>query len=275
VAEERSDVEEHLGDVPGTLETGTDEESTERIKRDIEQTRGEMGETIDEIQERLTFANLSDQVTEQVNNVVDTAKTALYDATVGKAVNYMKDITSGRSGGAVIGTVKNNPVPFVLIGAGAGLLALRTYRGNGSNGSSQRSSGNMRALSSGTENPSMGENSGASTLGKVTGAVSDTVGSAYEKVGELGGTAMETYDRQIQDNPLIVGAVAMAVGAAIGFAIPSTRYEGELMGDARNQLVDKAQTVASDLAEQAQSVATQVVDKAKDTVNEAVNSANA
>ena len=62
MAEERSDVEEQLGDVPGTLETRTDDESTERIKRDIEQTRGEMGETIDEIQERLTFANLSDQV---------------------------------------------------------------------------------------------------------------------------------------------------------------------------------------------------------------------
>jgi hypothetical protein len=274
VAEERSDVEEQLGDVPGTLEAATDDESTERIKRDIEQTRGEMGETIDEIQERLTFANLSDQVTEQVNNVVDTAKTALYDATVGKAVNYMKDITSGRSGGAVIGIVKSNPVPFVLIGAGAGLLALRAYRGNGGNGSSQRSSG-MRALSSGSGNLS-DENSGSSsTLGKVTGAVSGTVGSAYEKVGELGGTAMQTYDRQLQDNPLLVGAVAMAVGAAVGFAIPSTRYEGELMGDARNQLVDKAQTVASDLAEQAQSVATQVVDKAKDTVNEAVNSANA
>ncbi len=264
MAEERSDVEE--------LNTVSDDENTERIKRDIEQTRDEMGGTIDEIQERLSFANLTDQVTEQVNNAVDTAKVALYKATIEKAVNIMKDVTSGRSGGAVVRTVKSNPIPFALIGAGAGLLALRAYRGNGG---SQRSTGNTRALSSGTGITADENESSSSTLGKVTGAVTDTFGSAYESVGEFGGSALETYDRQVQENPLVVGAVALAVGAAIGLAIPSTHYEGELMGDARNQLIDRAQSAASDLVDQAQTAATDLVDQAKGAVSDAVNSAKA
>ena len=37
----------------------------------------------------------------------------------------------------------------------------------------------------------------------------------------------------LEDNPLALGALAVAVGAAVGFAIPSTRYEGQLMGEAR------------------------------------------
>ena len=263
MVEERSDVEE--------LETVSDDDNTERIKRDIEQTRDEMGETIDEIQERLSFANLTDQVTEQVNNAVDTAKVALYKATIGKAVNIMKDVTSGKSGGSVVSTVKSNPIPFALIGAGAGLLALRAYRGSGS---SHRSTG-RRALSSDSESVAAENGRSSSALGKVTGAVTDTVGSAYESVGEFGGSALETYDRQVQENPLVVGAVAMAVGAAVGFAIPSTRYEGELMGDARSQLIDRAQSAASDLVDQAQTAATDLVDQAKGAVSEAVNTAKA
>jgi len=44
----------------------------------------------------------------------------------------------------------------------------------------------------------------------------------------------------------------------VGFAIPSTQYEGKLMGDARENLVNRAQEAAGTL-----------VDKAKQVANEA------
>ena len=62
---------------------------------------------------------------------------------------------------------------------------------------------------------------------------------------------------------MAVAAAAMAVGAAIGFAIPSTRYEGELMGDARENLLAKAEDTATELVDKA----TQVASDAKQVIS--------
>ncbi len=45
----------------------------------------------------------------------------------------------------------------------------------------------------------------------------------------------------LQENPLAVGTLAVGVGAAVGLAIPETSKEHEVMGEARDNLVDKAQ----------------------------------
>jgi predicted ribosome quality control (RQC) complex YloA/Tae2 family protein len=50
------------------------DDRTEEIKAKIEETRADMGETIDAIQERLSYANISEQVSEQVSNAIETAK---------------------------------------------------------------------------------------------------------------------------------------------------------------------------------------------------------
>src|SRR5438552_2273887 len=112
-------------------------EETEHIKAQIEQTRSQMGETIDRIQERLSFSNISDQVSETVNNAIETAKDTAYDATIGKAVNFMKNVGDEVSHTGAFRMVKKNPLPIALIGLGAGLLAYQSfngkssYRGNG------------------------------------------------------------------------------------------------------------------------------------------------
>ena len=45
-------------------------DETEQIKSQIEETRSQLGETIDAIQDRLSFSNISEQVSEHVNNAV-------------------------------------------------------------------------------------------------------------------------------------------------------------------------------------------------------------
>ena len=94
--------------------------------------------------------------------------------------------------------------------------------------------------------------------------VTDYASRAKEKAGELGTQAREQYDHYLEENPLAVGAVALAVGAAVGLSLPSTRYEGQLMGEYRQNLLDKAQNAAGDLVDRVKEVASEAKETIKD-----------
>lgn len=70
------------------------------------------------------------------------------------------------------------------------------------------------------------------------------------------------FDQTMESNPLAVGALALAAGALIGLAVPSTKFENEWMGEQRDHLLD-------DVKEQAQ----QTVEKVKNVANEAKSAA--
>lgn len=277
---------DELQPTDGRLDLGAGEAppETNAIKARIEETRREMGETIDAIQERLSLANISDQVSETVSNAIESAKDTAYDATIGKAVNVMKNFGDGISRSDAFRVVRNNPFPLALIGLGAGLLAYqsfsRTSSARAGNGGGRRqlkgevdSHVNSRGAVSraydgiseraGEALETVGEKANA-TYESVSGALSnaysgagDAAHRAYERVGEYGTMAYDKYDEYIEENPLAVGAVALAVGAAVGFAIPSTRYEGELMGQARENVVQKVQDAAGTLVDKAKNAATE------------------
>lgn len=284
-----------------TATAGEGPQETEHLMAQIEETRHQMGETIDAIQEKLSFSNISEQVSEQVNNAIETAKNTVYDATIGKAVNYMKDIGNEISGSAAVRTVRNNPLPFVLIAAGAGLLAYNSFSNKSRSGERRRG---QEAIDHGTEQDQPSRSLLGSAREKVSGiaegvtgvagsaygtvadAASSTYGGiansassaytgarelahqAYDKVGEYGTTAQEQYNHHIEENPLAVGAVALALGAAVGFAIPSTRYEGELMGEARENLMQKAQDSAGLLVERVKEVASEAGEVLKSEITD-------
>jgi len=84
------------------------------------------------------------------------------------------------------------------------------------------------------------------------------------------------YDEQ----PLVVGALAVAIGAAIGGALPSTRREDEAFGSYRDQLFTEAQRVYEEERSRLAEVARDTADEAKaqardlaDTVKEDVRHA--
>ena len=255
---------------------------TEAIKARIEETRKEMGETIDAIQERLSLSNISDQVSETVSNAIETAKDTAYDATIGKAVNFMKNVGDGVSRSSAARVVRNNPFPLALIGIGAGLLAYQAYSGGARYGNGRRG----RQLRARDENDAGGRglasraydgisdraesaynsvsDTANATYESVSGAVSnaysgagDVAHRAYDRLGEYGTMAYDKYDEYIEENPLAVGAVALAVGAAVGFALPSTRYEGELMGEARENVMQRVQDAAGTFVDKAKHAATE------------------
>lgn len=281
---ERREMDANTGDAPA---------ETEHIKAQIEATRSQMGETIDAIQERLSFANISEQVSETVSNAIETAKDTAYDATIGKAVNFMKNVGNEVTHSNAFRTVKNNPFPLALIGIGAGLLVYQSYSGrsrrmgNGHDrqylrqpqsefggqsdaGSSRNMIGNAthRAYDGITHTAESAvegvKNVAGTAYESVTGALNNAYAGAgeithraYERAGEFGHLAHEKYDQYLEKNPLALGAVALAVGAAVGFAIPSTQYEGRLMGDAREDLMHRAQEAAGSLVDRAKQVASE------------------
>ena len=267
------------------VDTGNDE--TEHLKAQIAETRSQMGETIDELQERLSFSNISEQVSEHVSNVIETAKNSVYDATIGKAVGFMRNMGDGITDSKFVRTAANNPIPLVLIGLGAGWLAYNSFSGS----SRKRSRGHAGFRpDQPDEQPQLGGERSSSTLNSIsnkasniTGKVSNAANSAFEsvsstmdsavtnakdvanraysKAGEYGNAAYETYDHHLNENPLAVGAAAFALGAVVGLAIPSTRYEGELMGEARDELLKKAQDKGSMLLDKTRSLVDDATNK--------------
>jgi ElaB/YqjD/DUF883 family membrane-anchored ribosome-binding protein len=53
----------------------------------------------------------------------------------------------------------------------------------------------------------------------------------------------EVYQSLLEENPMILGAVAVACGLAIGLLLPSTEKEDQLMGPTRDHLLDQARSI--------------------------------
>jgi phage-related protein len=96
--------------------------------------------------------------------------------------------------------------------------------------------------------------------------VTNAASTAYEKVGELGTQSREYYDYYIEENPLAVGAVALALGAAVGLSIPASRVENHLMGETKQNLLNLAQDRAGELVDRVK----QVASEAQKTIGEEI-----
>ncbi len=259
---------------------------TEQIRERIAETRQEMGETINALEEKLSFQNISEQVTEQITEkaaeIYETAKDGVYDATIGKAGEIMKNVGREINKSGILDKATGNPLPLFLITLGAGLLFF------GSNQKNNRTTANggkngRRSVSGGANDSSIIETT-QSKIGGAANSVYDSVGDAADaatkKLGNLGSRARRQYNYQINANPLMIGAVALAAGAMVGLAIPSTEYEDELMGETRQNLVSKAQNAAQETVEKvkqvagsaAASVSENVREKAEEVVENAVDS---
>lgn len=79
-----------------------------------------------------------------------------------------------------------------------------------------------------------------------------------------------SFNETLEENPLMVAAVAALAGVAVGASMPATRYENELLGETRDQFLDEAKTRAQDAVGRVQAV---VEDTQRAVVTEAKQSA--
>ena len=247
----------------------------EITKVEIERTRAGMSETVDAIQERLSPENLKEQAKDRVEQAKDRVK----EATVGKAQE---------AGSGIVDTIRQNPLPAALTGIGLGWLFVNA-RKQGSSRPPYRDTvyrdaayvegyppTNEYAPAAPGYPSRYGGESGSSTgqaLGNARDKVGETATQAQDKAGELASRTQDRvsnlgeqaryqaqrasggFQRMLRENPLAVGTLAVGVGAAVGLAVPETSKEHEVMGEARDNLVDKAQEKVQETQQKAQRVA--------------------
>lgn len=79
-----------------------------------------------------------------------------------------------------------------------------------------------------------------------------------EQMGDQARQAGRQIEHQVEDNPLMIGAVAFAVGAAVAMLLPQTRMENRYVGETRDSMMDSAKELGQDAAERAQRVVEEV-----------------
>jgi hypothetical protein len=72
----------------------------------------------------------------------------------------------------------------------------------------------------------------------------------------------------LHQRPLVLGAVALAFGAAVGLSLPRTHREDALVGEVRDQLLHKAQEATGDAAQAVQQLAKKAAETAKNAIQE-------
>jgi len=250
-----------MDEATGQISAAADsDDNPEQIRAEIEDTRAVMSQTINEIQERLSPEHLMGQ-----------AKEAVRDATIGKVESVVEAVgetisevteparlMAGRAGNAIkeVGTtvgnkIWNNPIPVALIGLGVGMLVVRNFS-NGRTTTAPRTS-----LPNKRSNYALGDapqSTGASTLNQVKETATDLASRAKDSASAAG----SRFGEMLRENPLAVGAVAVAAGTAIGLVLPSTRIESEYIGDTGEKIVDKVEDVARDALDKVKDVAKQM-----------------
>lgn len=314
-------------------------------REQIEETRAHMGETIDAIKEKLSPSTLIAEAKESLSEaasetahqvteaVVDKAKSVAATATeaVHTATDYVSEkvapvmetakeklapvmetarhagSTAKDAGGAVVETIRMNPLPAALIGIGIGWLFMSarrqhsdhhavpnrpfdSYEGYDGNSdlyrNAQRETGRLTAYNDTGDSPTAKVKESLHQAGESVShlardtkeKVTDLAHGAKDKVSDIAvatkDKASATYsslDTWVHDNPLAAGACALLFGAAVGLAIPATRKENEWFGPTRDELAHKAAEKAHDVVDKVQHVAQAAVGTAKTVMSDATN----
>jgi len=100
---------------------------------------------------------------------------------------------------------------------------------------------------------------------------SQIAGRVRDRTSRLAGGARHSaqrarsgFEHMLNEQPLLLGALGVAIGAAIGAALPSTRRESELMGQTRDDLLQRAREVGEEQLHKAGRVAEAAGEAAKE-----------
>ena len=224
---------------------GTDSgsKSPQEVQREVQQSRADVEETLEAIQERLSPGQMFEQV-----------------------VDYMRS-SNGSDFVRNLGTmVRDNPVPVALVGTGLVWLMLSSSRstpapirwrgrsagvvwrdrhGGGLSEDAGQGAGwgesareTAREWSEGARSQARGVGDRARRLGaSARDRVSETgeqlwqgARDAGDRASYYGQRARRGFFDTLHEQPLVLGALGLAAGAAIGAALPTTDKEDEWLG---------------------------------------------
>jgi hypothetical protein len=249
------------------------EARVEQLTAEIDETRTDLTQTIEEIGDRLEPS----AVAREAGDAVRTATLGKVEQMTYGAQETWRDVRTGNAGG-IVDTITSNPIPAAMVALGVGMLLMNrgqqaqqrsrydespryAYRGNdtqyvGRGHASWESSEWDRRFGQGGGSPMDRVGEAASGAGERIGDVAEQAG---QRVGDLAGTVGETAERLpqqagyvldrggsqvrrfIDENPLGAGVIALAAGAAVGMLLPTTPMERERLGPIRDDIVEKAE----------------------------------
>jgi hypothetical protein len=251
---------------PGAHDGELDDESARRareIRSEIEQTREDMSETIEAIQEKLRPGNIAAAATDRVKTATTTAVRNMAD-TAGEKVQDAMESTR-RVTGNLADSGRANTLAGAMIGIGSAWLLVDRWRHSGERGRWRNRRGEYYREGRTGEPWYRDEEDVASEAHDETGVIERSYLSATSMSHEAGEQLRRTSRRArnrfaelLESNPLMVGAAALAVGAAVGLALPETERENEWLGEARETLAERAQEMASQARQAAGDIAGQV-----------------
>jgi hypothetical protein len=212
----------------------------DEIEHDLAEIRAEIGNTLAAIQQRFSPGELLSQIVGGARGV---------GRDVGRgSVDFLSNLGQ---------TVRDNPVPAALVGIGLAYLLLsgggrpgaREDRGRAGRRRAVRAESEER-----TERPATGlldaRQERGEDGGETPARIAEAAGGAREATRRgaerLRSATAELSDRArsgalrararatgvVHDQPLVIGALGLAVGAALGAAVPTTRRERAALGPA-------------------------------------------
>jgi hypothetical protein len=92
--------------------------------------------------------------------------------------------------------------------------------------------------------------------------------AARRSTARTGRDIQHGLDTLMKDQPLVLGAIAMALGAAVGGALPRSRIEDQVLGARSDQAMERVATLAKEQATKVQAVAGAVVEEAMNIADE-------
>lgn len=270
---------------------------TDEIKHEIERTRSEMSETLGEIQDRLRPDHLLQQ-----------ARDGVTQAAKGKVRNIMS--SAGDTAGMVAARAKGagnyladyameHPIRIaVTVGALTWWMLRGRDRSYDWQGAVDTNWDDAEAVGYSGDNRSLRDRAGEyvssarETVGEYASSARDTVGSyassAREAVGDYASSARDSArsaairarsaasnaagsaNDWANANPMAAGAIALAIGAAIGASVPRTDFEDGTIGETRDRAWERASQVAQNLKE---NVTQKVSTAAENLVGESLKNA--
>ena len=149
---------------------------------------------------------------------------------VDQGLEYLKRSGAREYVSNLSGSVKTHPLPATLTGIGiAWLMAV----------------GNKRPAQESSYSASTGS------------AIGERMQSAKERASQIGSSARQQLDRarggwdsMLNEHPLALGAIGLAIGAVVAAMAPRTEKEDRLMGQARDGMLDKAKQAGTEKLEQ-------------------------
>ncbi len=203
------------------------QKNLDRLEREIDQQRSKISHLIDALGEEFSVKQL-------LERTIGTSK--------GNGKEFAKNL--GHS-------VQAHPVPALI--TSVGLLWLYVSRNESPTSESAASSNDSEggALADVKSKLSDGSDKASEKMHAVSSRVSDGLSKAGDTMREQGQRASDKFSQMLEENPLVLGAAGVALGALLGALLPSTDKEDELLGETSDSVTDKIKQTAKSAAEQA------------------------